>query len=246
MIHLPDGTPATINTLTQWLRASLHRGTPRPHPTTPTMSDERRAARDHEAHLERLERTDVALGEHPAPYHLDIDELLDTAPTIDTDQTEHDAWTTQAFSALGLINDGQLLDAHCPWCDGRTSSAPAGGARTLRVRVLRDGRAAVVCEGNCQPPEADYGTEHRGHPAWPIQTEGEWLAERIEHADQMRAYAAAQITHQTRVKVDHAIRYCRCGNMLPSATLGRPPKHCSQDCRRAADTERKRAERGAA
>lgn len=88
-----------------------------------------------------------------------------------------------ASEVLGLIGDGQVLKALCPWCDGRTEAKPNGGEHTLRIRTVRGMDATVVtCEGGlCSPPEAECGTWVRGRPAW-LQSEWEWLAARLEQA----------------------------------------------------------------
>ena len=89
---------------------------------------------------------------------------------------------TRGMQALGLFTDGQLLAGTCPWCGGRSSRTPVGGAQTLRVRSMLGVGAVVVCEGRmCEPPSADVGTWFRGLPAWPM-SEWSWLADRIEHA----------------------------------------------------------------
>lgn len=99
----------------------------------------------------------------------------------------------RARSQLGLVTDGQLLDARCPWCDGRTSKHPVGGAKTLRVKVIpllnRTTRAeeqvpVVTCEGgSCSVPASDFGVTHHGRPVW-VEGEWAWLAQRIEvHAE---------------------------------------------------------------
>lgn len=105
-----------------------------------------------------------------------------------------DSLTYRAHALLGLLGDGQMLAALCPWCGGRTGASPTGGARTLRVRAqLPDGQSMarvdpkdvrwfVVCEGLCEPPTADCGARLRGRPAWPLSSEGEWLAQRLERA----------------------------------------------------------------
>lgn len=84
---------------------------------------------------------------------------------------------------LGELTTGQTLQAPCPWCAGGV----AGGAYTLRIRQGRD-EVLIVCEsGVCEPPEADSGERHRGHPAWSLDREGHWLADRI---DKMKESAA--------------------------------------------------------
>lgn len=105
-----------------------------------------------------------------------------------------DDWTYQVNTQLGLFGDGQLLKSPCPWCDGRTDTAPNGGQFTLRVRAVlprgrrtmagvdpRDVRWLVVCVGGlCEPPSRDVGTWWRGLPAWDLATEADWLADRLE------------------------------------------------------------------
>ena len=97
------------------------------------------------------------------------------------------ALTTRGMQVLGLFTDGQLLAGCCPWCGGRSSRTPIGGGHTLRVRVMPNGDAVLVCEGGmCEPPSADVGMWWRGLPAWPV-SEWEWLADRIERADEQKA-----------------------------------------------------------
>ncbi|PFG19855.1 hypothetical protein ATL40_1431 [Serinibacter salmoneus] len=95
--------------------------------------------------------------------------------------------STAAF--LGDILDGQVLDAVCPWCGGRTASAPVGGQRTLRVvcpggRLRGDGERddrppMVVCFGeNCEPGPREVGMVFGGRPAWP-EREWDWLSKQL-------------------------------------------------------------------
>jgi hypothetical protein len=235
-LRFPDGTPITPHDIVAWLRASLHHGTARPHRTAQGITPERRAALDAQARAERLERTGLAPGEHPAPMHLDIQDLLDEAAAGEA------SWPLRALSALGMLPDGQLLDALCPWCDGRTTTAPAGGARTLRVRMLADGRPAVVCEGTCEPPEHDVGAEWRGRPAWPLEAEGAWLAGRIEHADEARRLAAGQVERMTAVAGVASV--CWCGSPARPGLQTCGPEHCRVAAQRSR-RERRRAGRGA-
>lgn len=89
---------------------------------------------------------------------------------------------------LGEVHDGQLLDALCPWCGGRTERRLTGGERTLVVYVRGTRRAkaegqgdgpVIVCRGlNCEPPEASCGTRVGGRPAWP-EREWDWLARQL-------------------------------------------------------------------
>jgi hypothetical protein len=86
---------------------------------------------------------------------------------------------------LGEMHDGQMLDAICPFCIGRTYRKPAGEL-TLRVRVIPDRRraghteAVVVCENpdGCTPFSSECGLWVNGRPAW-HQAEWEWLAQRL-------------------------------------------------------------------
>ncbi|MBB4935669.1 cytochrome c553 [Lipingzhangella halophila] len=80
--------------------------------------------------------------------------------------------------SLSEIVDGQVLSTVCAWCHGRTTQAPAGGQRTLVVRLVA-GDPLIVCESDaCEPPEADCGTWLFGKPAWP-DAEWGWLAKRL-------------------------------------------------------------------
>ena len=232
-----------LRTAIDWLVASLLPGTEQPY-RPPSMSADARAERDRLARLERLERSNLAPGETPAPLDLDIADLLaeiltfaDTtaervcwavhrpvdepprsafadpgpalrlitgnlrlAATVDSGlprfvEERCDELVTRAHTILGLLGDGQLLDVVCPWCGGRRDDAPVGGAKTMRVRAQlppgqamskvdpKDVRWLVVCEsGSCEPPPAECGERLRGRPAWPLKTEGEWLAMRLEAA----------------------------------------------------------------
>ncbi|MGZ4589141.1 MAG: hypothetical protein ACXVX9_15210, partial [Mycobacteriaceae bacterium] len=94
----------------------------------------------------------------------------------------------RAHQVLGLISDGQVLKAVCPWCGGRTEAHPTGGAHTLRVRNIHGlDTTVVVCEGGaCEPPAEDCGTWVRGRPAW-RQYEWDWLADRINRTSNQEA-----------------------------------------------------------
>lgn len=229
-----------------WLAASLMPGTTKPY-RAPQMSAEKRAEADALARLEKAEiiNAGLLLGETPAPFDLDVADLLaeimatadsladrvcwavmrpvdppavsafadptrflrlvvkwlPLAATVDEALAGYvegrcDSLVFRAHGLLGLLGDGQLLDALCPWCDGRTSATPTGGARTLRIRAQlpvgqrnlakvdpKDVGWFVVCEGGlCEPPDADCGARLRGRPAWPLSSEGEWLAQRLERA----------------------------------------------------------------
>src|SRR4051794_34388043 len=176
-----------------WLAANLLPGTAKPY-RTPQLSTEKRAERDAEARLERLERVGIAPGESPVPLDLDVADLLaeimataddladrvalaawrpvgapagsafaDPSPCLDVIvaalpvaavrdpglpgliEGRCDGLIYRAHRLLGLLGDGQLLNAVCPWCGGRTSGAPVGGAKTMRVRAqLPPGRRSVT------------------------------------------------------------------------------------------------------
>ncbi|WP_314325461.1 hypothetical protein [Paenarthrobacter ilicis] len=69
---------------TRWsdLRATMHRGTPKPW-REPTLTIEQQGRLDELARLEKLERGAFTLGESPAPIHLDaLDRAIDLTRTI--------------------------------------------------------------------------------------------------------------------------------------------------------------------
>jgi hypothetical protein len=135
----------------------------------------------------------------PEPYLIHVTDLLPACRkspvVVRSVEVRCDELTRRAHETLGLLGDGQVLDVVCPWCDGRMADRPVGGVKTLRVRAqLPAGRPMarvdpaevrwlVVCEsGTCSPEPADCGERVRGRPAWPLNTEGEWLAMRLERA----------------------------------------------------------------
>lgn len=80
--------------------------------------------------------------------------------------------------ALGNLTEGQVLPGLCAWCHGATTTAPAGGEKTLTVHVVA-GQPLIVCESDlCDPPPEDCGTWLFGKPAW-TQNEWSWLADRM-------------------------------------------------------------------
>lgn len=69
---------------TRWsdLRATMHRGTPKPW-REPTLTLEQRGRLDELARLEKLERGAFTLGESPAPIHLDaLDRAIELTATM--------------------------------------------------------------------------------------------------------------------------------------------------------------------
>lgn len=86
----------------------------------------------------------------------------------------------QVARAVCMVYDGQVLDVLCPWCDGRTTETPAGGAKTWRVMLLPGDLVAIVCAGLCEPSAGDVGTWWHGQPCWPI-ARWDWLAKRLRH-----------------------------------------------------------------
>ncbi|MGN8245248.1 hypothetical protein ACTHAM_002367 [Cellulomonas soli] len=103
---------------------------------------------------------------------------------------------------LGEVHDGQVLEALCPWCLGRSERRPTGGDLTLVVhdrmsRAEQEAGAAdpergttlIVCRGmNCTPPDSDVGAwegpqDGPRRPAWPVR-EWDWLAQRLLPVDE--------------------------------------------------------------
>lgn len=278
-----------------WLADHAHdladarmRGSKRPWRQGVEDVDPQRAAeREWQAFLERAERSGFALGEHPAPMHVDLADLLvelvaesdvmaervaqaagvdrmppasssfaDPRPYLrhaaahfkqaaeaDPDVAEVVAEQAATMRAklslhLGFVTDGQQVPGLCPWCSGGIA-----GRQTLRVRLVKpspeiDAVPAVVCESDvCEPPEADVGLRHRGRPAWPLDTEGDWLAKRIVHAAKGGPTCPAP---KPTDEDDEA----RCGEpLLPTGRPGRPRVYCSAACRRVVEAEKRRQER---
>jgi hypothetical protein len=280
-----------------WLADHAHdladarlRGSSRPWRQAQEDTDPERAAeREWQAFLERAERSGYALGEHPAPMHVDLadllvelvmlaDELAETVartagvermppassafadprpylrhaaahfhgaaeadPEVAAEVAKKAAVMRAKVGAhLGLLLDGQQVPGLCPWCTGGIA-----GRQTLRVRMVKpspdlDPVPAAVCESDiCAPPDADVGLRHRGRPAWPLDTEGDWLAKRIRHrAQDGPCCPAPKPTEEDAGAV--------CGEpLLPSGKAGRPRAYCSAECRRAVYAQRKREEREA-
>lgn len=88
---------------------------------------------------------------------------------------------TRLARALGDLADGQILPGLCAWCRGATTTAPAGGERTLTVRVVAEQPLIVCMSDLCEPPSEDCGTWLFGRPAW-TEAEWQWLAGRMEAA----------------------------------------------------------------
>jgi hypothetical protein len=147
------------------------------------------------AEVTRLESASSAFAD-PTPFLRRAAAFVTSCDTRDQDRIEErcDDLIYRAMGLLGLIGDGQILQVVCPWCAGRTSKHPTGGAKTLRVRIqLPVGKRSfvkvdpkdiawyIVCEsGTCDPPSKDCGERLRGRPAWPLKTDGDFLAQRIE------------------------------------------------------------------
>jgi len=148
----------------------------------------------------------------PGPY-LDVDDDIGPEPYLDYviallpeacdadpklveyAQTKADAMQTMIRTVLGEIVDGQLLDAICPFCCGRTPHCPVGGAKTLHFRLLpipdkpaTQGHVAVtdlvdpviVCENpvGCKPFAAECSLWVKSKPCW-RWPEWEWLSVRL-------------------------------------------------------------------
>lgn len=252
------------------------KGTSRPWRQRDRTS-EQWAEADDLAHRERKDRNPLAIGEHPAPLHVDVLDLLvdlvctaddiaeqvaqaagvdrlPPAPSAFADPEPYLRYAAQhlatAYEAdpgleggvkedaarlrqlvgqhLGEFSDGQRVPGLCPWCNGGV-----GQQQTLRIRLVRPAPTlapvpAAVCEsGLCEPPDSDVGLWHGNRPAWPLDTEGDWLAKRLDH-------------HARQGPV------CVCGEpLLPTGKGGQQRRYCSAACRRQADAERKREEREA-
>lgn len=136
----------------------------------------------------------------PGPYLAYVVELLPEACDTDPDMAEAarekaDDMRDLIASALGEILDGQRLKAVCPFCIGVTPTHPAGGAFTLRLRIIPDTVATepdatepvVVCENTCTPFAAEVGLWVLGRPAW-RRPEWDWLAQRIDQVNDPDRY----------------------------------------------------------
>ena len=160
------------------------------------------------AQIAGVERLDAPVSAHvdPRPYLVHARAWLKVAQEAD-DTTE--AWVAEQLhrladavaAHLGELADGQVLEALCPWCGGRSEKRPTGGDLTLTV-YARGPRAAteppaetkpgekakerppmIVCRGtNCAPPDGECGNRIGGLPAWPDR-EWDWLAARLLPVD---------------------------------------------------------------
>lgn len=111
-----------------------------------------------------------------AEDHEDLFDLLAEKAAIMRSAVAHE---------LGEVQDGQTLNAVCPFCLGRTTRHPVGGARTMRFRLVDDRlhegeqEAVIVCEsGDCRPFAAECSLWIRTNPAWRFP-DWEWLAQRL-------------------------------------------------------------------
>jgi hypothetical protein len=142
----------------------------------------------------------------PAPYlqllH-DLAGLLATDPQPEARALFHDLAGDAArlcrtvARVLGMVEDGLVLDADCPWCRqsrvlrytvdehhaercDRTCQAPWWSGDVPLASCWRD--ALIVCtSGVCEPRDADREALWRGLPAWSVARSGEWLMARIRH-----------------------------------------------------------------
>lgn len=88
---------------------------------------------------------------------------------------------------LGDVRDGQVMNAVCPWCGGRTASGT--GERTLQIHYPShrtttdtDDEPLIFCFGiECTPPSSACGSRYQGHPAWTHREWG-WLAAQLSTA----------------------------------------------------------------
>jgi hypothetical protein len=136
---------------------------------------------------------------HDVAGLLATDERPDVRALFDELADEAGRLCAVVARVLGLVEDGLVLDADCPWC---------GHARSLRYTVdvhhaagcdrscvppwwtgdvpleacWRD--ALIVCTSRvCEPPPHDRESTWRGLPAWSVARSGEWLLSRIRHAE---------------------------------------------------------------
>lgn len=263
------------------------RGTPRPWKQAGDLDAAQRAEQLERDAAERRDRNPLSIGEHPAPMHVDVsDVLVDLLMTADdiAEQVAQAAgvdrlpYASSAFADpepylrhaarhlamayeadpslqggvkedaerlrklvathLGEVLAGQRVPGLCPWCNGGLEQR-----QTLRIRFVRpaptlDPVPAAVCEsGVCEPPDSDVGVWAGNCPAWPLDTEGAWLSQRIAHhaAQGPCCYAPKPTTTD-----DDA----RCGEpIFPKG--GQVPRYCSSACRRAEYAQRKRDQREA-
>lgn len=267
-----------------------YRGTPRPWSQAAELSLEQQLAQTDRDIAERRDRNPLSIGEHPAPPHVDVlDLLVDLLMTADSIAEEvaqaagvdrlppassafadpepylrhavrhlQAAYEADSSLAEGVKEDaarlrrdvarhlrevqaGQRVPGLCPWCNGGLEQR-----QTLRIRMVRPAPdlepvAAAVCEsGLCEPPPSDVGVWHGDRPAWPLDTEGKWLAQRLAHHAKQGPRCCAP--KPTKDSPD-----ARCDvPLLPTGRAGRPASaYCSATCRRVVDAERRRTEREA-
>jgi hypothetical protein len=103
------------------------KGTPRPW-REPTMSPEARAQSDARAKAERHERSTIAPGEHPAPMHLDVvDVIVDVVATADE----------LSECVAGALAQAPLPHASSAYAD------PTAHLRHVRANITAVGEAGV-------------------------------------------------------------------------------------------------------
>lgn len=136
----------------------------------------------------------VHLHHTPSNPAADLDFIKAQLGEADLDELAHIGRTVAGLrrrmaAQFGEVSDGQHIDADCPWCN----------ERQMRIRLIGapDKKAPVVrCEsGKCEPPAADCGARHRGHPIWPL-IEWDWLAGRIDHHADKQQKAQEKAMHQ--------------------------------------------------
>lgn len=83
-------------------------------------------------------------------------------------------------AAVGDVEDGMTLKAHCISCRG-VEVVSGLSSYTLKLRVAP--APVIMCTNpDCDPTEALCGNWLWGHPVWP-QNEWDWLADRIRDAE---------------------------------------------------------------
>ena len=174
-------------------------------------------------------------GSDPVTYLAFVMAALPAGYELDHAKVRHGRLAEQlvvrADILLGHVSDGQSLQALCPFCNGKSEAMPVGGDYTLKILIGRcdspvAGRTLIVCFGHCEPDGKASGYRFGNHPAWDLQDEGAWFADRI-----IASEAAASNT-------------CAwCHDPFPRPTRrGRPSLYCS-DAHRLAGSAASKARR---
>jgi hypothetical protein len=136
---------------------------------------------------------------HDVAGLLATDERMESRAVFDALSDESGRLCATVGRALGLVEDGLVLDAECPWCRrprslrytvdlhhapgcDRSCVPPWWTGDVPLEACWRD--ALIVCTSRvCEPPPPDLEATWRGLPAWSVARSGEWLLGRIRHAE---------------------------------------------------------------